>query len=273
MDNHICKTCQNNFEGSFCNSCGEKVIHHDDRKLKYFLGELINAITFADNKLWRTLKNIVVSPGLYSLNFVEGKRKSYMKPISLFFLANLIYFLIPSFNTFNSNLYYQMNGFWHSDIVSNMINQEVASGNIELKSYSEIYNQKTEELSKLLLIIMAGLLAIFFYPIHIGSKKNLFADHLVMGIESMVFILLFCIIALANFLFLFSLIDIYIATDSNLTLMGFLSLIYFFIRVEHTFYGFRGFRMILNSFLCLVSVALAVSAYRAILFFVTFWSI
>ena len=272
-ESHICKSCTNEFTGAYCNSCGEKIIRQEDRKLIYFFGELVNALSFADNRLWRTLKSIHLYPGRFSRDFVDGKRKKYMKPVSIFFLANLIYFLLPLFNTFTTNLNIQLIAFFYSDLATSMVEQQLLVREMTMQEFQLLYDDQTEELSKLLLILMSGLLALFFWPIHIGRKKFLIADHLVFGLETMVFMLLFCLMFLIIFLGLFSLVNLELISDSSLTLLGLISLIYFFYRAERTFYGFKGIRRIINTLLCVTAVAASLSLYRAILFFVTFWSI
>ncbi len=268
-----CKSCNNQFTGTFCNVCGEKVINQDDRKLKYFLSEFINAITFADNKLWRTLKNILISPGQYSLDFVDGKRRGYMKPISIFFLANLVYFLIPIFSTFNTNLAIQTTYVMHKDVAKKMVEQEITERGMSFKEYEEIYDRKTTELSKLFLIIMAVFIALFFWPIHYGSQHNLIADHLTVGLEVMTFIITYCTIILSILLYLISLLGPNLLSDAIMSSLNLALLIYFIARIEYMFYGFRGIRLIFNTFLCISSILISLYMYRAFLFFITFWSL
>lgn len=196
-----------------------------------------------------------------------------MKPVSVFFLANLLYFLFPMFNTFTTNLNIQLVAFSHSEIASKMVERELEKREIDMLTYTAMYDTKTAELSKLFLIIMSGLLALCFWPIHIGSKKFLIADHIVMGLETMVFILLFCLMFMVLFLEAFRLVDLRLVSDQNLTVLALISLFYFFIRAERAFYGFKGFRMIFNTLLCLFAVVVSLSVYRAMLFFITFWSL
>lgn len=196
-----------------------------------------------------------------------------MKPVSVFFLANLLYFLFPMFNTFTSTLRLQMSAFFHSEIVTEIVERELEENEMDFREYEAIYNAQTEELSKLFLIIMSGLLALFFWPIHIGSKKSLLADHITLGLEIMVFILLFCLMFIVLFLEAFSFVGLNLVSDQNLTILALVSLLYFFMRAERTFYGFKGFRMIFNAFGCIGAVAVSVTLYRAILFFITFWSL
>ena len=265
-----CKSCANRFSGAYCNVCGEKVINDDDRKLKHFLGEFINAITFADNKLWRTLKNIIISPGRYSLDFVEGKRRGYMKPISMFFLANLLYFLIPHFNT---SLNIQTNDFLHSNVAEKLVQQEVAERGISLENYQSQYDTKTTELSKLLLIMMAIIIAIIFWIIHLGSRHNLIADNLTVGLEFMTFIIIYGTLSTSAILYLLSFFGLNLLSDAIMSSLNLILLTYFIARTEYTFYGFRKLRLVLNTFFSLTAIVISLYMYRAFLFFATFWSI
>lgn len=270
---HSCKNCGHTFTDKFCNSCGEKLITSEDRLLKHFLADLINAFTFADSKLWRTIKTMFIAPGKYSHDFVAGIRIPYMKPISIFFLANLIYFFSPSFNTFNSNLNTQLSLFNHSKIAMQMVKKEVAARGIEMKDYRIIYDQKTNELSKLLLVIMSAVFGFLFWPIHIGSNKKLLADHFTFGLEAMTFITLFCVILLTVTFSLVSFFGLHLATEAILSSCAGILLIYFFYRAEKIFYGFTGFRRILNTIFCFCTVLISLSLYRGFLFFITFWSL
>uniref|UniRef100_UPI00404B5B8D hypothetical protein n=1 Tax=Fulvivirga sp. TaxID=1931237 RepID=UPI00404B5B8D len=55
-----CQSCGNEFYGGYCNTCGEKVIDQEDRKLKYLFSEVFNSFTFADSKLLYTLKVMLI---------------------------------------------------------------------------------------------------------------------------------------------------------------------------------------------------------------------
>ena len=273
-----CKSCGNTFKGQYCNHCGEKVITEKDRKLRYFLGDFINSLTFADSKFWRTLKIILIHPGSLSHHFIEGRRKPFMKPISIFLFANLIYFLFPLINTFTTNLELQTNAkFIHSGLAKEMVEREIERRSISYGEYEKIYNEKTSDLSRLLIIAMAMLLALFFLPIHWGSPKNLFADHLTVSLEIMAFILLYNLQLVSVLLLVIVAITTsklnFLFSNNYITTISLIILTYIFYNVEINFYGFRKMRSILNVILCLVSITFALYLYRALLFFVTFWSV
>ena len=220
------------------------------------------------------MKAILLNPGKFSKDFVEGRRKKYMKPISMFLLANLIYFLFPMVNTFTTSLDYQTRIFSYSDIAKEWVDLRVADREISFETYEQEYNEKTAELSKLLLILMAFMLALCFLPIHIGSQQNLLADHFTIGLEVMSFTLRYNFSGLS-----FVLVPvikvfpsmIFIFSNFWLTSISVAFLIYFFSRMQYTFYGFRGLRLVINVVLCVLSVNIVLITYRGILFFVTFW--
>jgi len=270
----ICKSCKNQFQGTYCNICGEKVITAEDRRLSKILGEFIAALTFADSKLWKTLVSILIYPGRYSNEFIIGKRKDYMRPISLFFLANLIYFLFPIFNTFHTSLHIQMNGFpfLHSTLATEMVNQRIVDQSLNFDDFQIKYNLKTAELSKLLLIIMTGMMTLVLWAVHARSKYYL-ADHFIVAIELMIFTILFGLQGLG--LVLLGLSSVYppILSESSLNLTMVLLISFYLFRIERIFYYSSYLRSFINGLLVLFGFTIMVFMYRAILFFVTFWSI
>ena len=270
-----CITCGNTFEGRFCNQCGEKIITRKDRTLSHFLGEFFNALFFVDNKFWRSVKTITLHPGQYSHAYSMGNRVPYMKPISLFFLANLIYFLFPLVNTFTTSLDIQTTSFVYSDLATQMVDDFIHENYYSLEEYRLIYDTKTTNLSKILLIVFAVIASLFFKVIHIGSDKNLWADHFTFGLEMMSFLLLIALEACILIIGIFAYLAGFEILLTNFYLTGLMVLIlgYIFYMAEKNFYGFTGWRRILNTVLNIAGVFLTLIIYRGLLFFITFWSI
>jgi len=196
-----------------------------------------------------------------------------MKPVSAFFLANLIYFLFPLINTFTTNLSIQMEAFSYSPLAKEWVMETIQERNITLEEYASVYNLKTTELSKLLIVIMASMVGLLMWPIHIGSKHHLLADHITLGQEVVTFILIACLQGMGVLFVLLSPLGLNLFSDAVLTTVSCMLLLYFFARAEKTFYGFKGVRLVINSILDLTAVIISLSLYRALLFFITFWSI
>ena len=121
----ICKTCDNNFSGKSCNICGEKVIEPSDKSFYRFLGSILNEFTFLDNKFLYTLRLMLLKTGFVTRQYIEGTRIKFVKPLSMFFVVNLIYFLFATADTFNSQLTTQINYLPHSTIAKKMVEKRL----------------------------------------------------------------------------------------------------------------------------------------------------
>ena len=105
---HICKNCNHAFTGKYCNHCGEKVYSEKDRSVLHFFEEGLHFITHFEGTFFNTLKKIFTRPGQLSVDYCNGKRKTYFKPLSLFLLLVVLYLLFPFFEGLNMKLYYHV---------------------------------------------------------------------------------------------------------------------------------------------------------------------
>ena len=119
-----CRNCGAPVNETFCAACGEKMFVPGEHSLKHFFGDIVNALTFLDTKFLRTLKLMITRPGAMSYQYINGKRVSFIKPVSMFFIANLVYFLFPLFNSLDSSLSNQMYHLPHSVIAERMVKEE-----------------------------------------------------------------------------------------------------------------------------------------------------
>ncbi len=80
---------------SFCPSCGQK---NDARKLNAWelITEGLSGLFSFDSKVFRSLKPMLTRPGQIVLNYVSGKRASYVHPARMYLSVSIIYFLIQS---------------------------------------------------------------------------------------------------------------------------------------------------------------------------------
>jgi hypothetical protein len=271
---NVCKSCGQSLSGRYCSFCGEKVLQQKDRTISHLIGDFINALTFADSKLWKTIRLITLRPGAFSLNYIEGIRVHYMRPIALFFAANLLYFLFPFFQTFTTSLntHITSNSFPHRAIAEQMVDQRLQKRGITFEQYNVIFEPKTYELSKLLLISLVLIISVFYSLIH-WHPNRLFIDHLILSIELMIFILLY-----PTLLFSFVILGIDLLgwtipyREQILTAVVLLCIFYFVFKAEQHFYHHKLSKSLILSLLMLIFISLSIFIYRGILFFVTFWS-
>lgn len=279
LDTHTCKSCGNEFKGTYCNLCGEKVITPKDRSFRKFLSTILIAVTFVDNKFIKSLWLIIKNPGFLSKEYAEGRRVNYIRPMQMFFVLNLIYFLFPILQLFNSSLRTQMYYLFHSEMVRNMVINRVASEGLSLDGFSLMYDGKSTGLAKLLIVIFVFLASL---PLSlIFRKKNrYFTDHLALSVELACFNMFVNAIFLSSLLFVISKIFHWSGSglggylnDTTFTGIFVIANFYFIYRASRTFYMQRGKRLIAKSIAGILGLFLALELYRILLFFVTFYSI
>lgn len=267
---HICKSCGNAFEGYYCNQCGEKVILPSDRSLKTFLSGILVALTFADSKFFKSIRLVVFHPGFLSREFAEGRRVKYLRPMSLFFLLNLLYFIFPIIQLFNATLRTQLNSFHGEYGVPALAAKMTELGIRDIGSFALVYDQKTGGLAKMLVIVFA---IIFSLPLNLiyRSRNRYFTDHVGLAVELVCFNLFINALLLSLVTGILG-IGAYV-NEMVLTTLLVVTNLYFIVRSGITFYEDRGFKLILRSLLMLAMLKVALEVYRAILFYITLWSL
>jgi hypothetical protein len=279
LQQHTCKSCGHEFTGIYCNLCGEKVITPADRKFRTFLKNILIAVTFVDNRFVKTLWLTIKNPGFLSKEYADGRRVHYIRPLQMFFILNLIYFLFPVLQLFNSSLRTQMYYLFHSEMVRNMVVEKVVQMGTSLEGYSLMYDAKTAGLAKLLMVVFVVLASI---PLSlIFRKKNrFFTDHVALSVELACFNIFVNAIFLSGVLWVLSKMFKWSGSslgdylnDTTFTIIFVATNLYFIYRAARTFYKQKGKRLILKSALGIVGLFLALEVYRLLLFFVTFWAI
>lgn len=274
---HTCKSCGHVFKGLYCNACGEKVLEAKDRSFKSFLSNIQLALTFADNKFAKTLWLVVRNPGFLSKEYAEGRRVNYFRPLQLFFVLNLVYFLFTPLQLFNTSLRTQMYLRTHSKLVRDLVFSKVGRDPLMLQGYELMYNQKTTSLAKLLVIVFVVVAAVPMAIIY-RKRNRFFTDHVTLAVELTTFNLAVNAIALSLFLMLTNQIlhwthlgwEKYL-DDLTLTVIFILTNTYFLFAAGRTFYNQHGKMLLLKIVLGLLGLFLALEAYRLILFLITFW--
>ena len=276
---HTCLNCGNEHTGSFCNQCGEKKLILQEKTVLFFFRQLLSAFTFADTKLLRSLRLIVAEPGRYSQEISSGIRVRFMKPISLFFLCNLIYFFLPLFETFNTSLRTQMQGLPSASLfaVEKRVNERMAELDTSFEDFELRYSEKSSANSKLMLIMLVFFFSSGFAAIGL-KKKSYFIDHLTFALEYGIFILAIATILLGYLFYgLVLLIQAFggtatFANDAYISVIVASLLLYFLIRGIRRFYDYTWTHAVLLGIVVFAWSYAALQLYRWLLFEVTFAS-
>ena len=198
---HICKNCKNQFTGKYCNQCGEKVYGEKDKSVFHLFEEGLHFITHFEGTFFNTLKKIFTRPGQLSVDYCNGKRKTYFKPLSLFLLLVVLYLLFPVFEGLNMKLYYHTHHILYGNyarrmVIDIMTQKHLADGQVEA-----LFHPKSEKVSKFLLLILLPLTALFFWLLTFKKRKYFF-DQMVFSAEINCMYLLWGFLLLPLLLFL-----------------------------------------------------------------------
>lgn len=140
----------------FCSHCGQKRVEREEMTFHHLIGDSFLDYFHFDSKFFRTILPLLYRPGLLSLEYMKGRRKSYVEPFKLFLVISVIFFLLLPFrnkeeenagnavsnnsqmkaginkNTKN-NLKFTLNGISISNSAADSIRKEVDT--IGLKAY------------------------------------------------------------------------------------------------------------------------------------------
>ena len=183
-----CPNCDTALQGRFCHACGQKRIEPEERRLSWFLGQLFKAVTMADGRFLGSLKRLLFRPGILERDWLAGRRRRYLAPLSLFLIANLVYFFSPPLTDLNMSLAEQVQLQPWSPVAERMVNARLEARGVEFADYALQYKTKATEIAKLLVILHAPILALVLMLLH--PRRGLhFVDHLAVSLNFWAFLL------------------------------------------------------------------------------------
>ena len=274
----ICKSCQSSFSGKFCNVCGEKVIEPADKSFFNFLGNVFSEITSLDNKFLYTLRLMLLKTGYVSRQYMDGIRGRFFKPLSMFFVVNVIYFLFAWADTFNSQLKTQINYLPHSALAKSIVDQRLEKEKVIYEEFEKRYNEHSTDLAKLLHILFVVLMSM---PIMIlnFSRDRYFVDHFTASLEfnsAMILVVILAIpwalLGLGSLFPPASDVIFTILSDDVYTYIAAVSCGFLFYSIERRMYTQKVLSAILKSLVLVPCMLVVLQLYRALLFLVTVWT-
>ena len=95
-----CANCATRLLGPFCYACGQhREAHH--RSLRHLMAEMLENLTEADGRLWRTLSRLALRPARLTRDYIDGHRVAEIPPLRLFLVALVLVFAVGSFGRAN----------------------------------------------------------------------------------------------------------------------------------------------------------------------------
>lgn len=215
-----CADCDAPLCGPYCAQCGQRRFDDRDRRLSALLGEFWHELTSLDGKLWRSLAALGFRPGRLTREWFDGRRSRWSRPLTLFLVANLLYFLAPALTDFNLPFVDQVpgrlgaqlveadaadaearrarrlgyDGQLHSPLTAAWVERRVAARaasrpGYSLADYERAYDRESESISKLLIVVHVPLLALALLALF-PDRRRYFAEHFVAALHLFTFLLL-----------------------------------------------------------------------------------
>lgn len=206
-----CGNCGEILAGAYCHGCGQKRLVDSDRRLGHLLGQLFSAATDLDGRFWRSIGALLFQPGRLSRDYLDGRRRYWLAPMTLFLLANVLYFLSPGTLTdFNLPLADQM-GQVHSPVTNAWVIKRIAErdraldarrsqlpgqrrgmlpADYSMADYAREYNAQAGNVGKALIIVHIPFMAVFL-ALMFWRRRMYFAEHLVVATHLFTFTLLY----------------------------------------------------------------------------------
>lgn len=90
-----CKNCEAPLHGPFCAACGQEA-HGSARSLGTLFHDALHSLTHLDGRLWRTLRALVLRPGLLTVEYLADRRARYLPPFRLYLVISVLFFAIAA---------------------------------------------------------------------------------------------------------------------------------------------------------------------------------
>lgn len=223
-DNHICKNCETEFKGNYCPNCGQS-IREFDKPIRFLVVDLMGNMFAFDTRFWKSLVSLIIRPGTFTSDYLNGHRARYMPPFRLYVFISFIFFLILSFNinktvNFSDETKQEISSSVNSSVHQDSVNTDSISSGINLTlTGNKVAPEKLEEAVKafidnpnmyinsflkfvswamfILMPLYAGILWLFY-----RKSKGYYYSHLILSINQHSFIfLLFILIFLIKLIF------------------------------------------------------------------------
>jgi hypothetical protein len=93
QNTNICRNCNHEFEGDFCNHCGQAADTHR-LNMHHIWHDLQHGLFHFDNGIFYTIKQLLTRPGYTIREYINGKRVRHFKPLSFVIILATLYGLL-----------------------------------------------------------------------------------------------------------------------------------------------------------------------------------
>lgn len=251
-----------------------------DYSLRRYVVEGVEVFTNADSRLARSFRALLGRPGELTRAYFSPERESYLRPLQLFLLCNVLYFFVQplvGWNTLTSPLRVHLWQLPYSPLVRPMVGWEIGERGVSEASHTALFDATITANAKTLVIVMVPMFALVLALLFARGRRY-FVEHMVFATHLVAFFILtlpaaLVILALlgrglvsagapagpVGFFFDALTLPLYVGAYA-----------YFALRRA---YGTSRAAGVLRAVGVGAAMMLVIQTYRAVLFFATFWTV
>jgi hypothetical protein len=268
--------------GPFCSQCGEKLLTRSDHSFKHVLEEVFGEFAHIDGRFFRTIKTLVRKPGELERAYFHGGRSRYTKPLTLFVMLNLVFFLVQPHTGLLGYRYHQYlsaksDGPAHAAI----IRDKLLRTHEPERSYEARFNAVLQEQKKSVLLVSVPVIALIMLILFTGSGRT-YVEHLVFSVHLytylLVFFLMLILAAIPIFIVLSRLgapgahIARLIESELAISVIVPTGIMIYIYRAAKRCYGLSGPLLVVRALLVALAIGFLTGVYRNVLFYTVLWS-
>ncbi len=187
-----CPNCGSAMVSEFCARCGEQQPAHRDLTLRGMVYDAAQDLFGVDGRVPRTLWALITKPGLLTREFIDGRRGRYAKPLSLFLVLNVLFFLIQPYTglvRYNLRDYTSGDGDVHIHRTE-LVRERAAGAGQSDSVYATRFDATLGNQKKGMLLFAVPVLALLMPLIFFRSTpKRYFVQHVVFAVHAYAFML------------------------------------------------------------------------------------
>lgn len=153
------------------------------------MGEALASWVNLEGRWLRSLTLLVVDTGTLSRAWIEGRRRRYLPPFSLFLLVNLVFFLAPPMTDFDLHLSDHLGQPVYGEWARGQVGERLAADGADFDRFAERFGETSSNVSKSLVFLHVPVLALVLLAAFRGRVWTA-AEHTVVAVHLFAFLLL-----------------------------------------------------------------------------------
>jgi hypothetical protein len=277
----LCKNCGENLAGNYCHHCGQRAMTPHDYSFLSFLQHAIHDITHFDSKIFRSIVPLLFKPGFLTAEYLLGRQARFIKPVTMFVLANLAFFLIGyRMGLLNWTMQGVVSG-PHSGLAKKLVAEKIRAAKTSEEEFAAHFKEVLKNNQKSMFFFLIPLFGLALKLVYLRSKRY-YVEHLIFSIHYHSFLLVYMMAGLPLLIIVAQLIDKVLGTaiqpfinqDPGILLPIIAGLFTYMFAAVKRVYGQSAIIVAMKTvILVLGQMGMIAFIIRPIMFFITYFSL